>query len=272
MNTNKITYENYVAHKKEFGHVSTWALWNEEAKDIRSNAEKDAAIRRELIIANSREEFEDKRLGKLLHGDLVVLALNFSCPKRTKANDHPVIHLLNEYKDEKHNRLRYESLKELVEEQEEFTFFNMYAPAARYYAEGFMKSNLLHGAYMTDFIKFVEEDGELLPAGIPDSNSGSDIVSQCLRQDRIHIQAEGLKKEFDLLGIQPKVILTVSSRLNSKRVQAAISDALGYQPRFERLYHYTPRGTPYAPKYDSYEALYKDQIRQVHQAIESVAF
>ncbi len=83
----------------------------------------------------------------------------------------------------------------------------MHAPSARWYAPEFMKSDILHGAYMTGFIKFVEDEGELIPAGIPDSNSGADIITECLSKDKIVVQAKGLKEEFDLLGIKPKVII-----------------------------------------------------------------
>ena len=50
---------------------------------------------------------------------------------------------------------------------------------------------------MTDFVKFVEEDGELLAAGIPESNSSHDVIKDELNE-RIDIHARGLKEEFDL--------------------------------------------------------------------------
>lgn len=272
MHTNKITFKNYEATKKEFGHISTWARWNEEAKDFTTrNFDKDAAIRNELIIANTKEEFEEKQLGDVLHGEVVILGLNFSCPKAPVKNANPILQILNKYKDEKYNRKRYKELVKLVEEQKKFTFFNMYGPAARNYAEGFIKSDILHGAYMTDFIKFVEEDGELLPAGIPHSNSGSNVVTKHLREEHIHLQAEGLKKEFDLLGIKPKVIVAASSKLNREKVRQAISDALGYRPHFEQLHHYTLGGSSYSKKgYESKEEMYRSEIMKISQNIESI--
>lgn len=85
MRENLITYENYIKHRERFGHVGTWALWNEEsialgAKDI----DKSYSIRKELIIANSKEEFNEKGLDKLLNGDVVIMPLNFSSPKNNK--------------------------------------------------------------------------------------------------------------------------------------------------------------------------------------------
>ena len=146
----------------------------------------------------------------------------------------------------------------------------MYVPAGRRYAPEFLKSDILHGAYMTDFIKFVEDEGESLPAGIPDSNSGADILTECLSKDKIGLQAEGLKQEFDLLGIKPKVIISVSSRLNRESVKQAIVDALGYRPQFEQLHHYTPGGSSYRNRgYESYEDMYAAEIRQILENIES---
>ncbi len=48
-----------------------WALWNEEATSIgKSDLEKNHSIRKQLIIANSEEEYRDKGLDKSLHGDV----------------------------------------------------------------------------------------------------------------------------------------------------------------------------------------------------------
>lgn len=271
MQKNMINYENYEAHKEKYGHVSTWALWNEAILDVKpSELDKDYAIRQETIIANSEEEYKAKGLDQLLHGDVVVLALNFSCPKETQKNDNPVISILNRYKDEKHNRKRYDALLKLRQEDERFNFFNMYVPAARRYAPAIMQSDILHGAYMTDFIKFVEDEGERLPAGIPDSNSGADIITECLSKDNVGLQAKGLKEEFDLLGIKPKVIIAVSARLNRESVRRAIAEELGYRPHFEQLHHYTPNGSSYRKRgYQSYDEMYAAEIKQVIKNIKS---
>ena len=63
----------------------------------------------------------------------------------------------------------------------------MYVHAARWYAAEFMKSNILHGAYMTDLVKFVEDEEEIIAVGILDSNSGADIISECLSKDKIAV-------------------------------------------------------------------------------------
>ena len=149
-------------------------------------------------------------------------------------------------------------------------FFNMYVHAAPNYAPGFMKSDILHGAYMTDFVKFVEEDGEYIPAGIPDSNSTSKTITKCLSKDRIAIQAKGLKEELDLLGIKPKVIILVGSRLDRVGIRRAIENELGYKPHFEKLYHYTPRGVSYKKMgFNSYKDMYSSLISQVSKNIKS---
>jgi len=271
MKENRINYENYKNHKEKYGHVSTWSLWNEEILGIRPRElDEDYAIRKELFIANSEAEYKEKGLDQLLHGDVVVLALNFSCPREPKNNSNALLSILNKYKDPQYNRERYNELRKLAKEDERFVFCNMYVPAGRRYAPEFLKSDILHGAYMTDFIKFVEDEGERLPAGIPDSNSGADILTECLSKDKIGLQAEGLKQEFDLLGIKPKVIISVSSRLNRESVKQAIVDALGYRPQFEQLHHYTPGGSSYRNRgYESYEDMYAAEIRQILENIES---
>lgn len=266
-----INYKSYEAHKLKYGHVSTWALWDEAILDIKkSELDKDYSIRQKMIIANSEEEYREKGLDKLLNGDVVVLALNFSCPKESKSTPNALIRVLNQYKDKTHNRKRYEELLKLIKNDERFMFYNMYVPSARRYAAEFMKSDILKGAYMTDFIKFVEDGGEHIPAGIPDSNSGADIITECLSKDKIIVQAKGLKEEFDLLGIKPKVIIAVSARLNGEKVRHAIEEELGYRPHFEQLHHYTPGGSSYKNRgYKSYEDMYGSEIRQIIKNIES---
>lgn len=271
MRTNTINYENYKVNKEKFGHVSTWALWDESVIEAKlSDVEQGYEIRKELLIANSEAEYKEKGLDTLLHGDVVVLALNFSCPPQVKGNTNELIRILNEYKDEKDNRKRYEELLKLSQEDERYVFANMYGHAGRRYAPEFMKSDILHGAYMTDFIKFVEEDGEILPAGIPHSNSGSNIVAENLTGEKLVLQAKGLKEEFDLLGIQPKVIIFVSSKLNRERVKDAITEALGYRPQFEQLHHYTPGGSSYRKRnFNSYDEMYAAEIKQIIENIEA---
>ena len=266
-----INYKNYKENKLKYGHVSTWALWEEAVLEVKkTELEKDYVTRKKMIIANSEEEYKDKGLDKLLNGDVVVLTLNFSCPKDIKSNPNSLIKILNDYKDDSHNRKRYDELLRLVEQDEKYVFYNMYVPASRYYAPGFMKSDILHGAYMTDFVKFVEDEGELIPAGIPESNSGADIITEALSKDKISIQAKGLKEEFELLGIKPKVIITVSARLNMVRVRRAIEEELGYKPQFMQLHHYSPGGSSYKTRgYNSYEEMFEAEIHQIAKNIES---
>lgn len=270
MEKNYINYKNYEAHKHAYGHVSTWALWDESILNSKKNdIDTDYAIRKKLLIANSEEEYKQKGLNKLLTGDVVILALNFSCPKEAKSNPNSLLRILNEYKDDKYNKKRYDELLKLVENDERFIFANMYRHAARRYAPEFLKSNILNGAYMTDFIKFVKEGEELIPAGIADSYSGADIITECLSKDKIGIQAKGLKEEFDLLGIKPKVIIAVSSKLNRVGVREAIEKELGYKPHFEQLHHYTPGGSSYRNRgYESYDHMYNSEIRQIVNNIE----
>lgn len=271
MRKNLISYENYKAHRDKYGHVSTWTLWDRPILGVKkSELDKDYAIRRRMIIANSEEEYSEKGLDKLLNGEVVVLALNFSCPKDVKNNPNSLIRILNQYKDEKYNRTRYEELLKLVKEDERFMFYNMYVHAAPKYAPGFMKSDILHGAYMTDFVKFVEDNGEYIPAGIPESNSNSKTITKCLSKDKIVIQAKGLKEEFDLLGIKPKVIILVGNRLDKVKVRRSIENELGYKPYFEQLYHYTPHGISYEDRgYGSYEDMYASLIEKASKNIES---
>lgn len=278
MRENLITYENYRKHREKFGHVATWALWNEEAIDISpSDLDKSYSARKQLIIADSEEDYRKKGLDKLLHGDVVIMPLNFSCPKESPVNPNSLIQILNKYKTSEYNKKRYDKLIKLVEEDERYLFFNMHGHSAKNYGPGFMKSDLLHGAYMTDFVKFVEEDGELLAAGIPESNSSHDVIKDELNE-RIDIHARGLKEEFDLLAIKPKVIVLCHSGLYKKDKEGklkgktidAIIDALGYSPYFVKLNHYTPQGSVKKGEYDTVaEAFEKREIKELIENIQN---
>ena len=270
MQKNLINYENYEAHKQAYGHVATWALWNEDIFGVKEGEiDRDYALRKQLFIADSAAEYEEKNLAALLNGDVVVLALNFSCRKEPKNNKNPIITILNKYKDEAQSRKRYEELLNLRESDDRFSFFNMYVPAGLCYAEGFMNSPLLHGAYMTDFVKFVEDNGESLSAGIPESKSTAEIVRKYMSKDTVDLQAQGFKHELDLLGIKPKVIVNIASQLNSNLVKGAITRALGYRPHFEQLYHYSPLASMQYKRrgYESRDAMYLDQIKQLEANI-----
>lgn len=278
MKNNSITYENYKAHKERFGHVATWALWNEEATRVNpSDVEKSYSIRKQLIIANSEQEYKEKNLDQLLHGDVVIMPLNFSCPKESPVNPNALIQILNAYKSSNNNKQRYAELVNLVKEDERYQFSNMYHHAAKNYGPGFIASPLLNGAYMTDFIKFVEEDGELLAAGIPESNSSDDVLTDELTH-RVDLHARGLKEEFDLLDIQPKVIVLCHSKLYQKdkdgelkgKTIDAITNALGYKPYFVNLNHYTPQGSVKKGAFTSVaEAFEKREIKQLIEKIKS---
>lgn len=274
---NLITYENYKNNKEGFGHIGTWALFNEEAIKVSpSDVEKSYLVRNELIIANSEEEFKEKGLDRLLHGDVVIMPLNFSCPKESPVNPNGLVKVLNEYKESEHNKKRYDELIALVKEDQRYLYFNMYSSCAKNYGPGFMKSELLNGAYMTDFLKFVQVEGELLPAGIPESKSCDDVIKNELNE-RIDIHARGLKEEFDGLGIKPKVIVLCHSKLYTKDKEGnlsgktinAITKALGYKPHFVKLNHYTPQGSVKKGNFESVsEAFEKREIKQLIEDIQ----
>lgn len=264
---------------EKFGHVGTWAMWDEEAINARpSDLEKNYLIRKRLIIAKTEEEYREKGLDKILHGDVVIMPLNFSCPKESPTNPNSLVRILNDYKAPLHNKKRYDALVKLQKEDERYIFFNMYDHSAKNYGPGFVKSEILHGAYMTDFIKFVEVDGHLLPAGIPESNSSEEALKDELN-DRVDIHAKGLKIEFDLLGIKPKVIVLCHSKLYNKdkdgelkgKTIDAISDALGYKPHFAKLNHYTPQGSVKKREYASVaEAFEKREIKELVEEIQNI--
>ena len=133
-----------------------------------------------------------------------------------------------------------------------------------------MESNILHGSYMTDIVIFLEYEEEIIAVWISDSNSGADIISECLSKDKIAVQVKGLKEEFDLLGIKPKVIITVSARLNRESVRRTIEEELGYKPHFEQLHHYSPDGSSYKNRgYKSYKDMYNAEIKEIVKSIES---
>ena len=61
MNRNKnifepITWEQHSENRERYGHVSTWALYNEKVLNLeKTEAEYDFPLRKELIIANTEK-------------------------------------------------------------------------------------------------------------------------------------------------------------------------------------------------------------------------
>lgn len=270
-NRQYIEYENYKNNKLKYGHISSWALWNEDVYKLKCSSDiNDYSLRKELLIANSEEEYIKKDLNKLLHGDVVILGLNMSSPKESPNKPNALLSILNKYKDKSYNRKRYEELVGLSKNDDLYTFVNMYRDAGKGtsigsgYANEFMKSDILNGSYMTDFIKFIEDEDELLPAGVPESKSKDITVTSCLSKDKINIQAKGLKEELDSLGIKPKVFILIYKTLVEDCVKNAISTELGYEPHFEYLYHYSPQGLSYKKRgFKSYEELYSYRIKEI---------
>jgi len=240
MKKNLIPFDRYAEHKRLYGHIATWAVWDEAIINSGGlSVDGEYELRNKLILAQTEEEYREKGLDKVLHGDVVILAYNFSRPKEAKTNTNKLISVLNKYDYD--SEVLYKELVKLVEEDERYVFANMHKGAAKLYGPIFSKYSALSGAYMTDFLKFVEVNGELLPAGIPESKSSAKKLREEIKNNS-HIHARGLKEEFDILGIKPKVIVLCSGEINSV-AEKAISEALGYEPKFVRLTHYKPCGS-----------------------------
>lgn len=259
-----IKYENYKAHREKYGHIATWALWDQKVGQLNGkDLDRDYSIRKNVIIANSSTEYEQKGLDRLLNGDVVLLALNISKPKKSTKYPNEYIDILNECGSKEDSVERENKLLDLSKRDEKYLFYNMYSHAGNGingvsgYGKGFMNSKFLHGAYMTDFVKFVEDDGKIVAAGIPGSST-SEWVLEALSKDKVDIQIEGLKEELDTLGIRPKVIVLGHSYIQKKYIKEKIKEILGYNLEFVNLYNYACRFIPLKDLEDMIEKVDKD--------------
>lgn len=243
-----IKYENYEKNKREYGHLVTWALWNKKINEIDYyDLKADSKLRKELIIANSKDEYKMKGLDEILHGDVVILNSNITDTIIRGVTPHKLLKTLSNYKGESDNSIRYNKLVELAKNDDDYVFMNMYAQAGQGkvkgsgYGNGFMKHKVFEGAYMTDFVKFTEDTGKIIPAGIPESDTKHERITSRLKIENVETQAKGLKTELDSLGVKPKVILLIHYSLRDDHIKKAICDELGYSPHFESLYNYANR-------------------------------
>lgn len=152
--TNIISYEQYKRIKATYPHFASFAYWTEDHKGGKADP----------ILAESYEEFKAKGLEGKLHGNFVLLGMNFGVPKNLEDKLGTPLEILETYR-----QLNYMG--------------NQYG--ARYMKRILYPSNSmlpsivgtkLEGAYMTDLFKFDLNEGgtkEWLGCGLPTKESGS---------------------------------------------------------------------------------------------------
>lgn len=299
MNRNKnifepITWEQYSENRERYGHVSTWALYNEKVLNLeKTEAEYDFPLRKELIIANDENEFIEKKLSEKLNKNIIFLALNFSGPQSMeKAKNNKMHQILAKY-NEKYNseciknnmdesiedqKERYKELFDLAQKDEKYLFANIYSPFGKgtksygYYKV--MEKNekameLLSGAYITDLIKFAPTDKEIISCGISQADSTNKKVTNLLKKENIKSQFVGLKDELDTLGVTKPIFILLHSALRRKHILNKLKEIFGDDTGVYYLPHYSPWHMTYnRKKYKNYEDMFCETTSHVIDEIE----
>lgn len=273
MNRNKnifepITWEQYSENRKRYGHVCTWALYNNDVLKVeKCEAEYDFPIRKELIIANTEKEFKKKKLSEKLNKNIIILALNFSGPQSMNLAKNNKMHQILAKYNEKYNndylknnmeesiedqKQRYKELSDLAKSDEMYLFANIYSPFGKgkgsYGYYNVMEKNekamdLLSGAYITDFIKFAPSDKEIISCGISQADSTDEKVNMHLEEKYIEYQLNGLKDELNTLGVTKPIFIYLHSKLkNNAILKKRLKDIYGEDTGIYYLPHYSQRG------------------------------
>lgn len=300
MNRNKnifepITWEQYSDNRKRYGHVCTWALYNDKVLDVKKcEAEYDFPIRKELIIANTEKEFKKKKLSEKLNKNVIFLALNFSGPQSMeKAKNNKMHQILAKYNEKYNNdylknnmeesiedqKKRYEELFDLARKDEKYLFANIYSPFGKgtksYGYYNVMKKNkkameLLSGAYITDLIKFAPTDKEIISCGISQADSTNKKVTNLLKKENIKSQFLGLKDELDTLGVTKPIFILLHSALRRKHILNKLKEMFGDDTGVYYLPHYSPQTKNIGEKiYDDYEQMFCKVTEKVLDEIEN---
>lgn len=107
----------------------------------KTEAEYDFPLRKELIIANTEEEFIEKKLSEKLNKNIILLALNFSGPQSMeKAKNNKMHQILAKYNEKyiennmteniNDQKERYKELSDLAKYDGMYLFANIYSPFA----------------------------------------------------------------------------------------------------------------------------------------------
>lgn len=299
MNRNKnifepITWEQYSENRERYGHVSTWALYNEKVLNLeKTEAEYDFPLRKELIIANDENEFIEKKLSEKLNKNIIFLALNFSGPQSMNLAKNNKMHQILAKYNEKYNndylknnmeesiedqKQRYKELSDLAKSDEMYLFANIYSPFGKgtksygYYnvMENNKKANeLLSGAYITDLIKFAPSDKEIISCGISQADSTNKKVTNLLKKENIKSQFLGLKDELDTLGVTKPIFILLHSALRRKHILNKLKEMFGDDTGVYYLPHYSPQRKKVGGKeYETYEDMFCEVTEKVLDEIE----
>ncbi len=256
-------------------------------------AEYDFPIRKELIIANTEEEFIEKKLSEKLNKNVILLALNFSGPQSMeKAKNNKMHQILAKYNEKYNNdylknnmeesiedqKQRYKELSDLAKSDEMYLFANIYSPFGKgtksygYYnvMENNKKANeLLSGAYITDLIKFAPTDKEIISCGISQADSTNKKVTNLLKKENIKSQFLGLKDELDTLGVTKPIFILLHSALRRKHILNKLKEMFGDDTGVYYLPHYSPQTKNIGGKiYDNYEQMFCKVTEKVLDEIE----
>lgn len=301
MNRNKnifepMTWEQYSENRERYGHVSTWALYNEKVLNLeKTEAEYDFPLRKELIIANDENEFIEKKLSEKLNKNVIFLALNFSGPQSMeKAKNNKMHQILAKYNEKYNNdylknnmeesiedqKERYKELSDLAKDDEMYLFANIYSPFGKgtksygYYnvMENNKKANeLLSGAYITDLIKFAPTDKEIISCGISQADSTNKKVTDLLKKGYIEYQINGLRDELNTLGVTKPIFIYLHSKLkNNAILKKRLKELYGEDTGIYYLPHYSPQTKNIGGKiYDDYEQMFCKVTEKVLDEIEN---
>ena len=245
----QITWEEYQNNRLLFGHVNTWALYDPNISDIgKDTAANNYFYRKETIIANTEKEFFQKGLDKKLKKNIVFLGLNFSYNLKALSEEDKYNEILN-ITDAKE---RESKLRELLDVFPVSIFGRNYGELAlgnnrgSGYLDGLLDNeDVLHGAYVTDLIKYDKgSDGIYYCSGVPESHGEEVSFSNIKGKEAIYSQVIGLKKELDSMNVIKPIIIPIHSSFKSKKIIKVFREVFGadgYYFAKTDLFHYSYR-------------------------------
>lgn len=245
----QITWEEYQNNKSLFGHVNTWALYDSDIRDIsKDTATNNYVFRKDTIIANNEEEFFEMGLDKKLKKNIVFLGLNFSYdPQALPEEDN-----YNEILKITDAKERESKLREILDVSPVSIFGRNYGELAlgnnrgSGYLDGLLENeDVLHGAYVTDLIKYDKgSDGIYYCSGVPESHGEEVSFSNIKGKEAIYSQVIGLKKELDSMNVIKPIIIPIHSSFKSKKIIKVFREVFGadgYYFAKTDLFHYSYR-------------------------------
>lgn len=198
----RISFDDYVINRDEFGHVATWCVWPRAAEVS--------------LPSPATDEDYEQMFGARLHTDVVVLTHSFRVhPDWSAVDDNARLSTLSSFPAHSHS----------------------HAIMGAQYAGPFAATSLW-GAYSTPFFKFSKHQSSITsPLGVTASCDG-DLVPWYLSEEGLALQAAGLRRELTQLGVSehPVFALTSEELATTEVLQALLKEFPGM--RCARLSHY----------------------------------